>query len=233
MPKTIRLFATLTILAFAVVASAACAQSKDDTDKSDKAKESSSRPEGFKAEQQSSKGSVTVGGKSIAYDAYAGTIVVHPTDWDDVAQNRDKDDKDLETQAKSAQDAYDAATHAFTAGTATNLDVLTAQNTALSAQLRLDNERYNLKLTYLALLRAAGVLDRTAIDQISTQRPVTTLPNTAPPKNSSRSLLFFTPLRMFCATDLWRKAILYKAKLPGTKPSKFFKTFTYFLFGDK
>ena len=75
--------------------------------------------------------------------------------------------KDLETEARSAQDAYDAATHAYSAGTSTNLDVLTAQDSALSAQLNLDDERFNLKLTYLALLRATGVLDRGEIEQIA------------------------------------------------------------------
>jgi outer membrane protein TolC len=88
--------------------------------------------------------------------------------------------KDLETQATSAQDAYDAATHAFSAGTATNLDVLTAQDTALSAQLRLDNERYNLKVTYLALLRATGVLDRAEIDQIAAE-------SSAPPSGPAQT----------------------------------------------
>lgn len=93
--------------------------------------------------------------------------------------------KDLQTQAKSAQDAYDAATRAFTAGTATNLDVLTAQDTALSAQLRLDDERYNLKLTYLALLRATGVLDRAAIDQIAAHTAETTAPAATHPSGGT------------------------------------------------
>jgi carboxypeptidase C (cathepsin A) len=44
-------------------------------------------PEIFKPEQQASKGAVTINGKAIAYDAYAGTIVVHTKDWDDVPQN--------------------------------------------------------------------------------------------------------------------------------------------------
>ncbi|HXW18038.1 MAG TPA: hypothetical protein VEJ39_07030, partial [Candidatus Acidoferrales bacterium] len=48
--------------------------------------------EHFKPEQQSSKGSVTVGGAVVNYDAYAGTIVVHPKGWDDVPQNHANDD---------------------------------------------------------------------------------------------------------------------------------------------
>ena len=46
------------------------------------------KPEQFKAEQQASKGSVTVGGIVINYDAYAGTLVVHPKGWDDVRRTR-------------------------------------------------------------------------------------------------------------------------------------------------
>ena len=51
------------------------------------------RSETFKPEAQTSKGSVVVEGRRIDYDAVAGTLVVHPKDWDDVPQNADKDDK--------------------------------------------------------------------------------------------------------------------------------------------
>jgi carboxypeptidase C (cathepsin A) len=76
------------IVAFAILAVALPlklrAQSKDDSD-ADKRKPMD--PEIFKPEQQASKGSVTIAGKAIAYDAYAGTFVVHPKGWDDVPQN--------------------------------------------------------------------------------------------------------------------------------------------------
>ncbi len=55
--------------------------------------DASAESEHFKPEQQSSKGSVTVGGHVINYDAYAGTLVVHTKDWDDVPQNTEKDAK--------------------------------------------------------------------------------------------------------------------------------------------
>jgi len=45
----------------------------------------------FKAEQQSSEGSITLAGHKIDYQAVAGTLVVHPKNWDDVAQNAEKD----------------------------------------------------------------------------------------------------------------------------------------------
>ena len=70
------------------------------------AKAASARPEGFKPEQQASKGSVTIGGKTIPYDSYAGTIVVHPKGWDDVLQNADKDDKNPPTEASMFYVAY-------------------------------------------------------------------------------------------------------------------------------
>ncbi len=61
----------------------------------------------FVPEQQSSKGSVTVEGRHIDYDAYAGTIVVHPKGWDDVPQNAPKDeDKNPRPEASMFYVAY-------------------------------------------------------------------------------------------------------------------------------
>ena len=37
----------------------------------------------FKPEEKGSEGSVTIGGAAINYHAVAGTLVVHPKDWDD------------------------------------------------------------------------------------------------------------------------------------------------------
>src|ERR1700723_1346021 len=39
--------------------------------------------EPFKSESKTSSGSVTVGGQTIAYQAVAGTLIVHPKGWDD------------------------------------------------------------------------------------------------------------------------------------------------------
>jgi carboxypeptidase C (cathepsin A) len=41
----------------------------------------------FKPESSSSTGTVTVGGQAISYQAIAGTLVVHPKDWDDVPRD--------------------------------------------------------------------------------------------------------------------------------------------------
>jgi carboxypeptidase C (cathepsin A) len=45
------------------------------------------RFEPFKPESTTSNGSVTVDGKSISYQAIAGTFVIHPKDWDDVPRD--------------------------------------------------------------------------------------------------------------------------------------------------
>lgn len=60
----------------------------------------------FKPEQQQTKGSVTIGGNVINYDAYAGTIVVHPKGWDDVPQNAEKDEKNKAAEASMFYVAY-------------------------------------------------------------------------------------------------------------------------------
>src|SRR5690349_9685811 len=51
----------------------------------------------FKPSEVHSTGTVTAGGQPIAYDAYAGTLVVHAKDWSDtdaLEADADKSDKD-------------------------------------------------------------------------------------------------------------------------------------------
>ena len=43
--------------------------------------------EPFVAESHASNGSVGIGGQTIAYQAVAGTLIVHPKEWDDVARD--------------------------------------------------------------------------------------------------------------------------------------------------
>src|SRR3954470_19374362 len=90
------------VASMAFVPGSARGQAKDDKAEVVKAeieKPESAKPADFKPEQQASKGSVTIGGVAIPYDAYAGTIVVHPKGYDDVPQNRDPNDKALQPQA--------------------------------------------------------------------------------------------------------------------------------------
>ncbi len=52
-------------------------------------------PDGvFAPEAVTTEGTVTVEGQPIAYKAVAGTLVVHPRDWDDVSAKADPDGKD-------------------------------------------------------------------------------------------------------------------------------------------
>ncbi len=54
---------------------------------SDTAKPEAGRFQPFKPESKTSNGSVTVNGQVIAYQAVAGTLVVHPKGWDDVPRD--------------------------------------------------------------------------------------------------------------------------------------------------
>src|SRR5271168_3762186 len=99
----------LTVAVSVLPPRAVYAQTKDETpaSKSDAAsKLDAAKIEPFKPEQQTSKGSVTVGGNVINYDAIAGTLVVHPKNWDDVPQNKDKDDKSQPPEASMFYVAY-------------------------------------------------------------------------------------------------------------------------------
>ncbi len=84
------------------------AQSKEETSsvKVEASKTETPKTQEFKPEQQQSKGSVTIGGNTINYDAVAGTLVVHPKDWDDVPQNADPDPKNKTAEASMFYVAY-------------------------------------------------------------------------------------------------------------------------------
>jgi carboxypeptidase C (cathepsin A) len=67
----------------------------------------------FHASEVTSTGSVTIGGKAVAYQAVAGTLVVHGPGWDDVAwremaaaPNPDKDKEGLPPEASMFYTAY-------------------------------------------------------------------------------------------------------------------------------
>src|SRR5579862_1813300 len=102
--KLVPLIIATTVLPLAI----ALAQVKQETPiaKPEPAKTEPAHPERFEPEQQASKGSVTIGGNVINYDAFAGTLVVHPKDWDDVPQNADKDDKNKPAETSMFYVAY-------------------------------------------------------------------------------------------------------------------------------
>jgi len=60
----------------------------------------------FRPEESVSEGSVTVEGNSIDYRAVAGTLVVHPKDWDDAAA---KPEADAKADAKDTNPTAEAA----------------------------------------------------------------------------------------------------------------------------
>jgi carboxypeptidase C (cathepsin A) len=95
--------ATVTIAVASSPLAVVHGQAKEETPAS---KPDESKPEQFKPEQQASKGSVTVGGNLINYDAYAGTLVVHAKGWDDVPQNKDPNDKTEPAAASMFYVAY-------------------------------------------------------------------------------------------------------------------------------
>jgi carboxypeptidase C (cathepsin A) len=84
------------------------AQTKTETStvKVETAQAETPKPEHFKPEQQASKGTVTVGGNVISYDAYAGTLVVHTKGWDDVPQNTPQAERDQVPEASMFYVAY-------------------------------------------------------------------------------------------------------------------------------
>ncbi|HEY1659580.1 MAG TPA: peptidase S10 [Candidatus Sulfotelmatobacter sp.] len=102
--KTISTLVVTAILALPLLH----AQAKEETSsvKVETAKTETPKPEQFKPEQQQTKGSVTIGGKAIDYDADAGTLVVHPKGWDDVPQNADPDPKNKSPEASMFYVAY-------------------------------------------------------------------------------------------------------------------------------
>jgi carboxypeptidase C (cathepsin A) len=62
-------------------------KSGGDSDKPDGGKTDGGKFEPFKPEEKMSTGTVTIGGQSISYQAIAGTLVIHPKDWDDVPRD--------------------------------------------------------------------------------------------------------------------------------------------------
>jgi outer membrane protein len=67
---------------------------------------------------------------------------------------------ELTTEVSASRDALIQAQQSYFAGLATNLDVLTAQNSLLTSQLALAAEQLNFKYYYLELLRSMGLLLR-------------------------------------------------------------------------
>ena len=95
--KQLRLGAALLAFAAAtawsMMAAGAADKGSDDADKTEsgdsgpKDKAPDGKFEPFKPEAKTSTGTVTIGGQAIAYQAIAGTLIVHPKGWDDVPRD--------------------------------------------------------------------------------------------------------------------------------------------------
>jgi carboxypeptidase C (cathepsin A) len=72
------------VLAVSVAAAANAPEAKVEVDVD---KQDHGKFEPFKPEQVTSSGSVNIGGQNIGYQAIAGTLIVHPKDWDDVSRD--------------------------------------------------------------------------------------------------------------------------------------------------
>src|SRR5690348_13748566 len=77
-------------IALASFASSAAAPTPDSADKKsdgDQEMPAAGKFEPFKPEEKISNSTVTIGGQVISYQAIAGTLIVHPKDWDDVPRD--------------------------------------------------------------------------------------------------------------------------------------------------
>jgi carboxypeptidase C (cathepsin A) len=79
--------AALALALPAFLAAAPASSPPDKKPEGDTEKSDGGKFEPFKAESVSSNGTVTIGGQAIAYQAIAGTLIVHPKDWDDVPRD--------------------------------------------------------------------------------------------------------------------------------------------------
>lgn len=78
---------------------------------------------------------------------------------------------ELGRQVEAAAEALRQAEASYGAGLGTNLERVTAQDQLLSAQLALASEEFNLKVAFLAALRAAGVLTEDATGAVVPAAP--------------------------------------------------------------
>ena len=86
--------ATAVLLAIATASLAAAPGGTGSPDKkpdADSEKPDGGKFEPFKPESATSTGTVTIGGQAIAYEAIAGTLIVHPKGWDDVPRDPKSD----------------------------------------------------------------------------------------------------------------------------------------------
>jgi carboxypeptidase C (cathepsin A) len=99
--------AALAFLSAEVFAAPAPADPPDKDQPADAAK-GAGKFEPFKSESKTSTGSVVVGGQTIAYQAVAGTLIVHPKGWDDVPRDP-KSDKEEGSEGEGHNSTAEAS----------------------------------------------------------------------------------------------------------------------------
>ena len=107
------LLASLSAFALAAAAAPSLAADKGADKASEKPADGKAGPNRiFQPAEVTSTGTVTIGGKPVAYQAVAGTLVVHPDGWDDVhwreAQTMPAGEKDKEAAGAEASMFYTA-----------------------------------------------------------------------------------------------------------------------------
>jgi outer membrane protein len=105
-------------------------------------------------------------------------------------ENARKQVIELRVELKATADALVLARRQFNVGLATNLDVLTAEDTLLSTQLQLATQIFQEKISYLNLLRVAGNL---TIDSAITKAGATTQPENELEINPPSAIRATTP----------------------------------------
>ena len=81
------LIAVIALTSCTALAATPDSKAQDPKPESDSRKPEGHKFEPFKAEAVTSSGSVTIGGRPLAYQAIAGTLIVHPKGWDDVPRD--------------------------------------------------------------------------------------------------------------------------------------------------
>ncbi len=92
----------LAVLAVSMNAALAAGLPSSPASDSDSEKPQSGKFEPFKPESRVSTGTVTIGGQAVSYQAIAGTLIVHPKDWDDVPRDP-KSDKETPASAEGGE----------------------------------------------------------------------------------------------------------------------------------
>jgi len=91
LPRILACLPTVLLVSMGAAMAAGPSSSPENTPEPDLEKPQSGKFEPFRPETKASNGTVTIGGQAISYQAVAGTLIVHPKDWDDVPRDPKSD----------------------------------------------------------------------------------------------------------------------------------------------